>query len=60
MYPAGGQSWGGSVVTKNFIEGKCVQPGITVGSFIGASLVALEGLVFCFSRSFLCFHVARH
>lgn len=60
MYPAGGQLLGRSVVTKSFTGGKCVQPGITVEAFIGAALVALEGLVLCFSCSFLCFHVACH
>lgn len=60
MYPAEGQSPGRSVVTKSFIGGKHVQPGITGGAFIDAALLALEGFVFCFSCSFPRFHVAYH
>lgn len=61
MYPAGGQFLGRSVVTKSSIGGNACSQALLLGrSFIGAALVALEELVFCFSCSFLCFHVACH
>jgi len=46
IYPAGGESLGGSAVTKSFIGGKCMQPGITVGAFTGTVLVAWKDLCF--------------